>query len=97
MVAVGDILKYIPTSTVGKVTDISERNGKIWVKLDYTNLYYDIEYLETADASEYKAVRYKEREKTSVDSRVDAVKALENAKKAEEEVDIREFTPSGGG
>ena len=26
---VGDLLKYTPTSTVGKVTDIRERDGKV--------------------------------------------------------------------
>ncbi len=97
MVAVGDILKYIPTSTVGKVTDVRERDGKVWVKLDFTNLYYDFEYLKTADPSEYKAVSYKEREKNTAEGREGAEKALEELRKTEEEVDIRDFTPSGGG
>ena len=38
---VGDLLKYIPTSTVGKVTDVKEKDGKVWVRLDFTDLYYD--------------------------------------------------------
>ncbi|MBQ8373667.1 MAG: DUF2098 family protein, partial [Candidatus Methanomethylophilaceae archaeon] len=41
----GDILKYLPTSTVGKVQDIKEENGVVWVKLDFTGLYYDSTYL----------------------------------------------------
>lgn len=97
MVAVGDILKYIPTSTVGKVTDVREKDGKVWVKLDFTNLYYDNEYLKTADPSEYKEISYKEREKNSTATREGAEKIIEEAHKAEEEVDIRDFTPSGGG
>jgi hypothetical protein len=48
----GDVLKYMPTSTVGKVTEIRERSGKVWVKLDFTNLYYDASYLVPADISE---------------------------------------------
>ncbi|MDR1405369.1 MAG: DUF2098 domain-containing protein [Candidatus Methanoplasma sp.] len=92
----GDILKYIPTSTVGKATDIREKDGKIWVKLDFTGLYYDAGYLKTADISEYKEVSYKERERNSA-TRREAVDALEEAHKTEEEVDISGFMPSGGG
>jgi len=93
---VGDILKYTPTSTVGKVTDIRERDGVVWAKLDFTNLYYDSIYLKETDPSEYKAVSFKEREKT-VTGREGTEAALEKLRKEEEEVDIRYFTPSGGG
>ncbi|MDR1690554.1 MAG: DUF2098 domain-containing protein [Candidatus Methanoplasma sp.] len=94
---VGEILKYTPTSTVGKAVDIREKDGKVWVKLDFTGLYYDADFLKAADVSEYKEVSYKEREKVSGSSREGAEKALEDLRRTEEEVDIREFTPSGGG
>jgi len=93
---VGDILKYTPTSTVGKVTDIKERDGIVWIKLDYTGLYYDAAYLKDADPSEYIEVSFKEREK-SVTGREGAEAALEKLRKEEEEVDIKYFMPSGGG
>ena len=92
----GDVLKYIPTSTVGKVTEIKEKDGTVWVKLDATNLYYDSVYLKDADPSEYKEVSFKEREKT-VTGREGAEAALEKLRKEEEEVDIKYFMPSGGG
>jgi len=92
----GDILKYTPTSTVGKVTDVRERDGKVWVKLDFTGLYYDAEYLTVADRSEYIEVSFKEREKGTA-GREGAEAALEELRRTEEEVDIRRFTPSGGG
>lgn len=95
MVAEGDILKYVPTSTVGKATDIRERDGRIWVKLDFTNLYYDVSTLVPADASEYKVVSFKERERSAEDLR--SGKTIEELHKMEEEVDISTFTPSGGG
>jgi len=79
------------TSTVGKVTDIRERDGKVWVMLDFTNLYYDSRYLVPADASEYKEIRYKEREKEA------DLKIVEQIAKIAEEVKIDTFTPSGGG
>ena len=93
---VGDILKYIPTSTVGKIADIREKDGIVWIKLDVTGLYYDAIYLKDADPSEYTEVSFKEREK-AVTGRDGAEAALEEIRKSEEEVDIRFFTPSGGG
>jgi hypothetical protein len=89
----GDLLKYIPTSTVGKVTDIQEKDGKVWVRLDFTDLYYDAKYLIQADPSEYIEVSYKER-KTVYEG---SMKSIEDVKRESEEVDISEFMPSGGG
>lgn len=89
---VGDLLKYLPTSTVGKVTDIREREGKTWVRLDFTDLYYDASFLTPADPSEYIEVSFKER-KAYDGGRA----ALEDIKRETAEVDISEFMPSGGG
>ncbi|MCL1810735.1 MAG: DUF2098 domain-containing protein [Methanomassiliicoccaceae archaeon] len=92
----GDILKYTPTSTVGKVTDVRERDGSVWIKLDVTGLYYDAQFLKAADPSEYKEVSFKERERSTA-GRDGAEAALEELRKTEDEVDIRRFTASGGG
>ncbi len=89
----GDLLKYTPTSTVGKVTDIRERDGKVWVRLDFTDLYYDASNLVPADPSEYIEVSYKERKSTYEGS----MKTVEDLKRETSEVDISEFMPSGGG
>ncbi len=89
----GDLLKYVPTATVGKVQDVKEENGKTWVKLDFTGLYYDASYLIPADQSEYIEVSYKER-KTVYEG---SMKSIDDVKKESEEVDISEFMPSGGG
>ena len=90
----GDIVKYLPTNTVGKVDDIRERDGKVWVKLDKTNLYYVADTLSPADASEYKAVSFKDKESNKTfkgASTLEAIHAMER------DVDISEMTPSGGG
>jgi hypothetical protein len=79
------------TSTVGKVTDVRERDGKVWALLDFTNLYYDSEHLVPADPSEYKEIRFKERERKA------DLKTVEGIAKLAEEVNIETFTPSGGG
>ncbi|MCK9323001.1 MAG: DUF2098 family protein [Candidatus Methanomethylophilaceae archaeon] len=92
----GDVLKYMPTLTVGKVTDIRDKGGKTWVKLDRTNLYYDVSFLQSVDESEYKASSFKERER-SIDAYKGTGKTIDDLKKFEEEIDISTFTPSGGG
>ena len=89
---VGDLLKYTPTSTVGKVTDIRERDGKVWIRLDFTDLYYDASLLIPADPSEYIEVSFKERR--SYDG---GRQAIEDIQKEAENVDVSEFMPSGGG
>jgi hypothetical protein len=89
----GDICKYMPTSTVGKVTDVREKDGKVWALLDFTNLYYNVSFLEPADKSEYKEVSFKERER----DRVQKVRSVEEFAKEAEDVNIDMFMPSGGG
>lgn len=73
--------------------DIRERDGKVWALLDYSNLYYDVQNLETAPESEYRALSYKEREK----DQDEALRFMEMLQKTKEEVNIDEYTPSGGG
>ena len=89
----GEIYKYMPTSTVGKVLDMRDRDGRSWALLDYTNLWYDVTTLVPADASEYKEIRFKYRESDFATG----VKSIEDLIKEREEVDISDFTPSGGG
>ena len=89
----GDICKYLPTSTVGKVMDIREADGKVWALLDFTNLYYVIDHLAPADVSEYKEVSYKEREM----GHSHGLKSVKEFEKTAEDVNIDTFTPSGGG
>ena len=89
----GEIYKYLPTSTVGKVLDMRERDGKSWALLDYTGLWYNASMLAPADASEYKEVKFKYR-KTDFQT---GLRSVEDVMKEREEVDISDFTPSGGG
>ena len=92
-VQVGDLMKYAPTSTVGKVTDIKEKDGRVWVRLDFTDLYYDAVHLIPADPSEYIEVSFKERRV----SREGQMQSIEDIKRETQEVDISEMMPSGGG
>ncbi|NLL94932.1 MAG: DUF2098 domain-containing protein [Thermoplasmatales archaeon] len=90
---VGDVCKYIPTSTVGKVTGVRERDGRVWACLDRTGLWYDVSVLSAADPSEYVEVAYKYREKT-VDS---AMESLERLKAEAQEIDISDMAATSGG
>ena len=89
----GDIVKYVPTNTVGKVVEIKEEDGKVWVKLDRTGLFYVSSALAPADASEYKTVSYKEKETKTFKGTT----SVDDLNKMEKEVDISEMMPSGGG
>ena len=89
---VGDLLKYIPTSTVGTVTDVKEKDGKVWVRLDFTDLYYDAVNLIPADPSEYIPVSFKEKRMSER-----GMASIEDIKRETQEVDISEMMPSGGG
>lgn len=86
-------MKYVPTSTVGKVTEVRERDGKTWIRLDFTGLFYDQTCLEPTDESEYTPVAYKDREK-KFEGRMQSIKDIEDATR---EVDISDLMPSGGG
>ena len=90
---IGDICKYLPTSTVGKVTDVRIKDGREWALLDFTKLYYDVAFLTPADISEYRAESYKERER----DREVKLKAVKEFEETAEEVNIDMFMPSGGG
>ena len=85
---VDDIVKYLPTSTVGKVTDIREQDGRSWARLDFTGLWYDVSLLNPCDASEYKPVSVQYREVKEFDLQ----SAIESLNK--EDVDISNFSPT---
>ncbi|MDR0335381.1 MAG: DUF2098 domain-containing protein [Methanomassiliicoccaceae archaeon] len=90
---VGDICKYMPTSTVGKITDVRSKDGREWALLDFSGLYYDVSFLTPADKSEYREVSYKERER----DREQKLRSVEEFAKTAEDVNIDMFMPSGGG
>ena len=88
-----DVVKYSPTSTVGKIVDIKEEDGKTWIKLDTSGLYYVASTIQPADPSEYKTTSFKERKSKEYGNK----KNIDDLEKMEREVDISEMMPSGGG
>jgi len=92
-VKVGEIYRYRPTGTVGKVEDVREEQGKVWALLDYTKLFYDVSYLEPAEEGEYRKSSYKDRRSDEQSN----LRSIEELQKALRDVDVSDYTPSGGG
>lgn len=90
----GDIVKYLATSTVGKVEDVAVRDGTVWVKLDKTGLYYREDSLVTASAAEYKPVSVKDE---SPKRKKITKQAVVDLNQMENDVDISEIDANGGG
>ncbi|WP_406660635.1 DUF2098 domain-containing protein [Methanolobus sp. ZRKC3] len=63
----GTVLRYINTDTVGRAVDIKEEDGGIWVLLDATDLYYNVEVLVITDPSALK--EKKDEEKSDFNAR----------------------------
>ncbi|MBP5394477.1 MAG: DUF2098 family protein [Candidatus Methanomethylophilaceae archaeon] len=84
-----DTVKYLPTSTVGKIVGFRDQDGRSWAKLDYTSLWYDVTQLTPCDPSEYKAVSVKYRE-VKEKTPEELLRQLGN----KEDVDISGFSPT---
>jgi hypothetical protein len=57
IIKMGDMVKYVGSDTVSRVTDLKkDEQGKVWALLESTNLWYREEMLEPTDI----AVREKE-------------------------------------
>ncbi len=64
-IVVGSYVLYLNTGTAGKVLEIKQEEDAIWVLMDTTGLYYNVEALVVTDAD---AVKVKiEREEGKVD------------------------------
>ena len=80
-VKVGDYVKYISTGTVGKVLEIMEDDEGIWAYLDATELYYKIEFLESAEEIPIAAIKRRDLEadiEEKIRIREEAVESLQN-------------------
>lgn len=47
-------VRYVDTGTIGKVLDLKTENGKDWVKLDKTELWYLANHVELLDEKDIK-------------------------------------------
>jgi hypothetical protein len=64
-IVVGSYVLYLNTGTAGKVLEIKQEEGVMWIMMDTTGLYYNVEALVVTDAD---AVKVKmEREEGKVD------------------------------
>ncbi len=84
----GTVLRYVNTDTVGKAVEIKEDDDGVWVLLDATDLYYNVEALVITDPS---ALKVKHDEERSEFNAKEYVKRFES----EDTADIGQVT--GGG
>ena len=91
-IVLGTVLRYVNADTVGRAVDIKEDDDGIWVLLDVTDLYYNVEALVIADESALKTIHDEEK------SDFNAKEYSKNTKRFESEIfadDIGQIT--GGG
>jgi hypothetical protein len=88
-IKVGDTVKYVNSDTLSRVTDIKkDEQGKVWVLLESTDLWYREETLEPTDI---KAKEKKEEKEFT------AKELEERFRKAKETMEAFELGKAGGG
>lgn len=88
-IKVGDTVKYVNSDTLSRVTDIKkDEQGKVWVLLESTDLWYREETLEPTDI---KAKEKKEEKEFTADE------LEERFRKAKETMEAFELGKAGGG
>jgi hypothetical protein len=88
-IKLGDTVKYVNTDTISRVTDLKkDEQGKVWVLLESTNLWYRDETLEP---TEIKAKERKEEKKLT------AEELDERFGKLKETMQAFELGKAGGG
>lgn len=63
----GTTVIYKRTGTVGKIIELKNIDGKIWAKLDTTNLLYDIDFLEETEKYEQEMERINQKEERKIE------------------------------
>ncbi|MCS7140311.1 MAG: DUF2098 domain-containing protein [Candidatus Nezhaarchaeota archaeon] len=87
-IAIGSLVRYTGTGTVGIVRAIDLIEGRYWALIDTTNLYYDIDYLELVEGGTGEVAGGLKNNKSSLESTKEEGKVFEKA---------TEVTPSGAG
>jgi len=90
---IGDLAKYRNTGSVGKIEDVMEEDGRTWVLLDTTRLYYDVSTLDPAQPEEYR------KESTGDKGLKDQLEEVDRLREqiADMQSKVSQITPSGGG
>jgi len=91
----GCTVKYLRTHTIGKVEEISVRNGVEWIKIDKTGLFYRKEYLEVLEQPETPETRENISAKDKILLKI--VKSRMNVRTAGTEISDHPDGPGYGG
>jgi hypothetical protein len=78
-IIVGTVLRYINSDTVGRAVEIKEEDDGIWVLLDTTGLFYNVEALIIADPSALKVRHDNEKSEFNAKEYVKRFESVETA------------------
>ncbi|MDH5806226.1 MAG: DUF2098 family protein [Candidatus Methanomethylicaceae archaeon] len=63
----GTVVIYKRTGTIGKIVELKNIDGKVWARLDTTNLLYDIDFLEEAKEYEQEIEKINQKEEKKIE------------------------------
>lgn len=88
---VGDVVKYVNTDTISRVSEIKEDEQGVWVLLEATNLWYKDETLEPTD------IELKEKEEEKKFTKEEMQEKIKKGRVAMAGFDLSETTGGGAG
>lgn len=88
----GSYVVYNGTGTMGKVIDVKSEDNGSWVKVDSTELWYNIKYIQAIDKIEEKSLEERKRLKEDIKERI-----KKRQKLVGEDVDMSTELCDGGG
>lgn len=92
-ISIGSYVRYVDTGTIGEVLEVKTQDGRDWVKLDKTNLWYRSDLVELLDEKDIKTSTYYDNEGGD-DIDIEAMK--EKAMKMED-MEMDSSVAEGGG
>ncbi len=92
-IPIGSYVRYVDTGTIGKVLDEKTENGKDWVKVDSTDLWYRSDLVELLDEKDIKKSTYYDNEGNN---EVD-VEAMKERISKMEDMEMDSSVAEGGG
>ena len=92
-IALDSYVRYVDTGTIGKVLDVKTQDGREWVKLDKTELWYRSDLVELLDEKDIKKSHFYD---DKGDEELD-IEAMKEKASALEDMQMDSSVAEGGG
>ncbi|WP_407391877.1 DUF2098 domain-containing protein [Methanobrevibacter sp.] len=92
-IPIDSYVRYVDTGTIGKVVDVRTKDGKDWVKVKKTNMWYRADLVELLDEKDIKKSTYYDKEN---DGEID-VEAMKEKVSKYEDMEMDSSVAEGGG